>query len=61
VCVVRRFDERLCAGIHYYMCVFCWTFVTNYVLELIIVCVCVCSCKNHVTLLEPNVKLHYLQ
>jgi hypothetical protein len=41
-------------------CVFCWTFVTDYVLELIIACVCVCSCKNHMTLLEPNVKLHCL-
>jgi hypothetical protein len=61
VCVLLRFDERLCAGIHYCMCVFCWTFVTEYVLELIITCVCVFSCKNHVTLLEPNVKLHCLQ
>jgi hypothetical protein len=55
LCVLLRFDERLCAGIHYCLCVFYWTFVTDYVLELIIACVCVCSCKNHVTLPKPNV------
>jgi hypothetical protein len=39
VCVLLGFDERLCAGIDYYMCVICWTFVTDYVLRLIIACV----------------------
>jgi hypothetical protein len=44
VCVLLEFDERLCAGIDYCMCVFCWTFVTDYILGLIVACVCVCSC-----------------
>ena len=44
VCLLLEFDERLCAEIDYCMCVFCWTFVIDYVLGLIVACVCVCSC-----------------
>jgi hypothetical protein len=57
MCVLREFEERLFVGIDYCMCVFWWTFMTDYVLGLIVACECVCSCQNHVTLLEPNVKL----
>jgi hypothetical protein len=44
VCILLGFDERLYAEIDYCICVLCWTFVTDYVLGLIVASVCVFSC-----------------
>jgi len=34
MCVLLEFSDRLCAGIDYCMCVFCWNLMTDYVLQV---------------------------